>query len=379
MSTPPRLRPLPDAPALRAPWGRLVLLALAVLLVHLAFLRTAPVRWEAPAAQPAAVRLLTRSMPAPAAPPAPAAAAPPRATPPPRRPAVPVPAAGLAAPPAAQAPHVLARNEALPSTPAEDIAIKTEAISAPETAASQTAPPAHALPAASATTAAPVAAKAAGHAPPPVAVAGPVRLRYGVKGQARGLHYSASAELLWLPTGSQYEARLEVSAFLLGSRVQTSSGQLTPEGLAPTRFSDKSRTEQAAHFERAKGRISFSGNTPDVALLPGAQDRLSVVLQLAALLAGDPARYPPGTQIAIQTAGPRDADVWSFTVEGEERLELPGGAQVGTKLVRPPRHEFDQKVELWFSQSNNFLPIRIKLTQVRGDYVDQLWQGSETP
>jgi len=118
-----------------------------------------------------------------------------------------------------------------------------------------------------------------------VAVAGPVRLRYGVKGQARGLHYSASAELLWLPAGSQYEARLEVSAFLLGSRVQTSSGQLTPAGLAPTRFSDKSRAEQAAHFERAKGRISFSGNTPDVALLPGAQDRLSVVLQLAALLA----------------------------------------------------------------------------------------------
>ncbi|HEY1101970.1 MAG TPA: hypothetical protein VGE70_00985, partial [Burkholderiaceae bacterium] len=71
MSTPPRLRPLPDAPALRAPWGRLVLLALAVLLVHLAFLRTAPVRWEAPATQPAAVRQLTRSMPAPAAPPAP--------------------------------------------------------------------------------------------------------------------------------------------------------------------------------------------------------------------------------------------------------------------------------------------------------------------
>lgn len=378
MSTPPRLRPLPDAPALRAPWGRLVLLALAVLLVHLAFLRTAPVRWEAPATQPAAVRLLTRSMPAPAAPPAPAAA-PPRTTPPPRRPAVPVPAAGLAAPPAAQAPHVLARNEALPSTPAEDIAIETEAISAPETAASQATPPTHTPPAASAATAAPVAAKAAGHAPPPVAVAGPVRLRYGVKGQARGLHYSASAELLWLPAGSQYEARLEVSAFLLGSRVQTSSGQLTPAGLAPTRFSDKSRAEQAAHFERAKGRISFSGNTPDVALLPGAQDRLSVVLQLAALLAGDPARYPPGTQIAIQTAGPRDADVWSFTVEGEERLELPGGAQVGTKLVRPPRHEFDQKVELWFSQSNNFLPIRIKLTQVRGDYVDQLWQGSETP
>ncbi len=365
------------------PWGRLVLLALAVLLVHLALLRTAPARWEAPATQPAAVRLLTRSMPAPLPPPAPAA------TPSPRPPAaVPRAPRQLAAPvttapgpPTTPAPHFSAQNEAPASVPSEDIATKTEAATAPETPASQAAA-AHAPAAAasaSATAAPPPAAKAAGHPPPPVAVAGPVRLRYGVKGQARGLHYSASAELLWQPAGSQYEARLEVSAFLLGSRVQTSSGQLTPEGLAPTRFSDKSRNEQAAHFERAKGRISFSGNTPDAPLLPGAQDRLSVVLQLSALLAGDPARYPPGTQIAIQTAGPRDAEVWTFTVEGEERLELPGGVQVGTRLVRPPRHEFDQKVELWFSQSNNFLPIRIKLTQVRGDYVDQLWQGSEIP
>ena len=45
---------------------------------------------------------------------------------------------------------------------------------------------------------------------------------------------------------SQYDLRFEVSAFLNGSRVQTSQGQLGPQGLSPKRFSDKSRSERAA-------------------------------------------------------------------------------------------------------------------------------------
>ena len=36
------------------------------------------------------------------------------------------------------------------------------------------------------------------------------------------------------------------------------------------------------------GRISFSNNAPDAALQAGAQDRLSVLLQLGAMLAADP-------------------------------------------------------------------------------------------
>jgi hypothetical protein len=228
---------------------------------------------------------------------------------------------------------------------------------------------------------APVAAASepASSAPPATAVPGSTRLKYDIAGVVRQLNYSARGELLWRHDGASYEARLEVGAFLLGSRVQTSRGQITPEGLAPKRFSDKVRSEVAAHFERDKGKIIFSANTPEVALQPGAQDHLSVFMQLASLLAGAPARYPAGSAIELQAVGPRDAALWRFTVDGPETLQLPGGEQATLKLTRASGQSYDLKVELWLAPALGMLPARIRLTQDNGDFIDQQWRASEAP
>ena len=204
-------------------------------------------------------------------------------------------------------------------------------------------------------------------------------LKYQVQGQAKGFNYWANAELLWQQDGQDYQARLEVSAFLLGSRVQTSQGSLGAEGLMPTRFSDKTRTELAAHFQRDKGVISFSANSPDAPLLKGAQDRLSVVLQLSTLLAGDPTRFPPGTMLSFQTVSQREAEVWQFLVEKEELLQLPIGEVSAIKLNRQPRRDFDQHIELWFAPSMGYLPVRLRITNANGDRVDQLLSKTEKP
>lgn len=214
---------------------------------------------------------------------------------------------------------------------------------------------------------------------PTVAVPGSVRLLYDVAGEIKGFPYGAHSELLWKQDGQQYNAKLEISVFLLGSRSQTSTGHISSEGLAPTRFSDKARSEQAAHFERDKGIIVFSANTPNATLLPGAQDRLSVLLQLSALLAGAPARYPPATTIALQVVGARDAEEWQFTVGETEVLKLPGGGVTGIKLTRNPRSAYDQKLELWLAPSMGYLPVRLRLSQDNGDYVDQKWHASLAP
>lgn len=201
-----------------------------------------------------------------------------------------------------------------------------------------------------------------------------VRLSYTV--QANKFPFSLNSELRWQHDGQRYEAQLAFSAFGQ-SRVQTSRGEITPEGLAPMRFSDKFRSELAAHFDRDKGRVSFSANTPDAPLLAGAQDRLSILVQLAAMVASHPEAYPEATTLAIQTIGPRDADTWLFTVGRPETLVLPGGEQTALKLVRSPRKEFDQRVEVWLAQSMGYLPVRIRITEAGGTYVDQQWQASE--
>jgi len=200
------------------------------------------------------------------------------------------------------------------------------------------------------------------------------RLVYNLK--TNKFPFSLNAELLWRNQGANYSARLSYSAFGL-SRMQTSRGQVTPAGLAPERFADKYKNEVAAHFNYAGGKVTFSANTPDAVLLPNAQDRLSVLMQLGALVASDPERFKTGTTVALQTVGPRAADIWLFTVGESESLAMPGGTVSGLKLERNPRDLYDQKVEVWLSPQLNYLPARIRITETNGDSADQQWASTE--
>lgn len=248
--------------------------------------------------------------------------------------------------------------------------------------AAPAAPDPGAAPAASAPPAEPAAPAAAAPGPgtPPraTAIPQPARMQYEVELGMRGIQTRGKAELQWRHDGSQYEARMELSGTLVPvSRVQTSTGRITAEGLAPTRFADKRGKEEAAHFEREKGKVVFSNNKPEAQLMAGAQDRLSVLMQLAALVGGSPADFPVGTAIAIQTADTRGAEPWTFTVEGEEELALPGGTRRTLKLLRMPRKEYDYKLELWLAPGMDYAPVRLRLTYPNGDWLDQRWASTD--
>ena len=235
-------------------------------------------------------------------------------------------------------------------------------------------------------TAAPAAVVAQASLPPAsqqavqnLAVPAPVRLQYAINGKASGFPYSANGELLWQQDGAHYTARLEIRHFLLGSRVQTSRGLLTPRGLEPQFFGDKVRSEVVAHFDRDKGTVSFSAGTPDVPLQPGAQDQLSVFMQLAAMAGGAPARFPPGSSIEFQAIGPRSSEQWNFKVGAMEALALPGGAVNAIHLSRDAEGGDGTRGEVWLAPEMGFLPVRIRLTQSNGDFVEQQWRGSQIP
>ena len=207
-----------------------------------------------------------------------------------------------------------------------------------------------------------------------------MRLKYDMVGLARGLTYHAGGVMTWKREGNRYEASMVVSAFLLGSRTLSSVGEVTADGIAPKRFGDKGRRgEQAVHFDAEKGKIIFSTNRPEQPWRRGTQDQVSVFFQLAALLAGETGGLPPGTRLPMYTVGPRDADTWAFTVGELETLNLPMGEIKAIRVARDPRREFDQKVEAWFAPSLNYWPVRIRLTQGNGDFVDQLLSSSGSP
>ena len=242
----------------------------------------------------------------------------------------------------------------------DEAAASSAALAAAATASSPIAPSSAALPALPQTTA--VTA---------MALPGSAELKYKATGLFKGLTYHANTELAWFHDGASYNVRMTLSAFLVGSFVWSSAGQVGAQGLAPTRFAEKKRTEVAAHFEPDKGQIIFSANTPSAPWIQGAQDRATVFIQMAGMLAGDPSAFPTGSSLSIYTVGPRSADVWTFVVEPVEVVSLPAGDMPALKLVRKPRDEYDNKVELWLAPSLGYLPVRSKVTQADGAFVDQ--------
>jgi len=206
-----------------------------------------------------------------------------------------------------------------------------------------------------------------------------VRLKYDVSGIVKGLKYFVSGDLSWLHDGSNYTARLEISHFLFGAKVQTSKGAITPRGLEPLRFGEKVRSEVAAHFERDKGKVSFSANTPDVPLLPLAQDQVSIFVQLAAMFTAEGQTFVPGSKLVFQTVGARGAEDWDFLVEPPERLKIQGKEWTTYKLVREHRAQYDTRAELWLAKELEGLPVRIRLSQTSGDEIDMVWTRSQKP
>jgi len=220
-----------------------------------------------------------------------------------------------------------------------------------------------------------------GSASEPHAAAASVRLpasaqlKYKLTGSAKGTSYHADAEMSWINAGNRYDAVMKITMVFIGTRTVASTGTIDDKGLMPARYTDKSRTELVAFFDSQAGAIRFSANTPTLPWVPGVQDRVSVFLQLGGMLASHPAGFPVGSVHPIYVAGPRDAGTWAFRVEGQENLTLPFGELTTIKLTRPPLREQDQKMEIWFAPSLGYLPVRNRITQSNGDFVDQQLSG----
>lgn len=272
--------------------------------------------------------------------------------------------------------------------PKRQPALQTRSVAAPLPAPPRLSPPpapaperttpsvAQAVPPAVAPTAsAPVApAEAAAELPVyPTQPAPPVRWAYSL---TRGA-LTGEGMLHWQPDGERYTAHFE--GRLAGNPLfdWTSRGGFDSAGLAPERFvvRRRGRDAQAANFQRAAGKITFSGPAVEHALPRGAQDRLSWMLQLPAIVAATPERFAPaGATVLLFVAGARgDADVWTFRSAGPEPVELADGERVDAlKFVREPRQPYDTRVEVWLDATRHHLPLRARLSNEGRDGVLEL-------
>ena len=189
--------------------------------------------------------------------------------------------------------------------------------------------------------------------------------------------FRLTGELLWQRQDARYQARLGYS--LLGQeRRQTSSGLIGPVGLVPLRFTDYSGGKDlVVVFDQARQEAKLPKRAAVIALLVGAQDRLSVLLQLGALVASQTDAIKPGHSVSMQTIGASGDGVWRWTFLLHENLRLPGGTQATLKWVRQPMTPAGQQLEVWLAPALSYLPARIRITEPDGAYVDQQWRSGE--
>lgn len=327
----------------------------------------------------------------------------------PPRPAAPPPAPPPVKPVTRPAPK--AAREAAAEMPAAPVAAEAasavaqaEAASAPDAAASEPREVALALPGAASEVqgaataseplpgataeAAPEAASAVagaasavpGALPPlPVyatALPPPLLRRYRLE---RGLLWG-TGELRWRPGAGQYEASLTGEVAGINVLDWRSTGALDGAGIAPERYlvRRQGRQAQAANFQREAGKITYSGPTTEFPLPAGAQDRLSVLLQIPAIVAADPRRFGAGERIQLFVSGSRgDADAWTFVVEGEQAVAGPAGEVRSLKLSRQPRKKYDTRVEIWLDPARHHLPVRARLSAAGGGEALEMVLESE--
>ena len=173
---------------------------------------------------------------------------------------------------------------------------------------------------------------------------------------------SGRAELDWQPSGAHYQLSMQGHAVGAPQLAWTSMGGLDSAGLAPLRYTESRRGRElrAVNFQRDAGRVTFSGPQIEHPLVAGGQDRLSWMVQLAAVMAANPALAQPQAQVSLWVVGTRgDADVWTFTVQEPTALDLPAGrVDNAIHLVREPRRPYDTQVHVWLDPTRHHLPVQ---------------------
>jgi hypothetical protein len=189
---------------------------------------------------------------------------------------------------------------------------------------------------------------------------------------------NAPGTIHWTSSAKGYEMIVSVPLPFVGPFVYSSHGRIDAFGLAPDQYSEKRghRAEDIAIFNRPEKKIGFT-RTPDTLRLPdGAQDRFSMVMQLASLVRGDPSAYKPGVTRQFFVVDNNSGENWPVETIGDETIRTDQGYLETRHFKRLPRHDGDlRRIDVWLAPSLGWLPARIVQTEPNGTQFELVWRG----
>ncbi|MGH8854686.1 MAG: DUF3108 domain-containing protein, partial [Telluria sp.] len=154
--------------------------------------------------------------------------------------------------------------------------------------------------------------------------------------------------------------------------VLTSEGHVGNTGFAPVKMTEKrrGRSQTATHFDWPGNKVSFSASQNNYALLPGAQDKATVPLQLSAIARGDQAQL--SGEIDMFVGEDRWGSVYTFNVVGPEAIDTPLGRLQTVRVARPAKQgSYKTRLDIWLSPAHNWMPVQIRSSEANGAVTTQ--------
>lgn len=158
---------------------------------------------------------------------------------------------------------------------------------------------------------------------------------------------------------------------LFGERVLTSNGELTAQGLKPSRFElrqgDNPKKALLADFDWARQnlRMTVKGKLKEAPLAVGTQDLASFAYQfmyLSAQLKGD---------ITVTLTTGKKLNQYQYHINPEAETIAGGGVQYKTLHLAPPEQDKQETKELWLAADYHYVPVKILMVDDNGQKLEQ--------
>lgn len=190
--------------------------------------------------------------------------------------------------------------------------------------------------------------------------------------------YYGAGEIRWELTDSGYQMHVEVGVDLLFTTLRLysidSQGSIVDTGVKPNVVTEARRTRSATatHFNYDTNTISFSASTAKLAMQPGAQDKATVLMQLASIGNADATQFSQGKQITIQVAEEKEANPYQFVVVGQETIDTKLGHLETWHVVRPPlAGAYTSRLDIWLAPQYHWIPVQIRNSEANGAITTQ--------
>ena len=189
-----------------------------------------------------------------------------------------------------------------------------------------------------------------------------------------------TGEIDWIIDGNNYRLYINIPFAFVGPFVFESRGTVDPYGIAPSIYWTQRGTKppRYSRFDRdaSGGGQMFFSEKPEFtpALLPGTQDRFSLMFQFASLLNGDSKIDEAGSIRSLPVVDYNTLEMWNFKSYGETVSEdIPSlGKSVNRRyaLMQRENDPYKRQVDIWLAKDLEWLPGRIRSQEANGRVLE---------